>query len=168
MEIAFDISAGMNSLLIDRFLAENNGHEGFRSFFNDLDVPGQLAGRHQLHQSRYLWSKTRLSDYLLTVLGDRMKWPHSVEGRLPFLDHPLVECAHLPVTRRFAARLTKYVLRHSMRSLITPTVFRRPKRPLWSRRVTQPQGRFRPEQNVLRGPILRSIPFFDQGGSFKC
>ena len=28
---------------------------------------------------------------LLTVLGDRAEMAHSIEGRLPFLDAPLVE-----------------------------------------------------------------------------
>ena len=165
MEIAFDISTGMHSLLTDRFLAENNGHEGFRSFFNDLDVPGQLAGRHPLHQSLYLWSKTRLSNYLLTVLGDRMEMAHSVEGRLPFLDHPLVELTRsLPVTQKIRGATHKYVLRHSMRNLVTPTVFRRPKQPFWSPPASlNPQGRFHVlMQDMLRGPILRSIPFLDQ------
>ncbi|GAC1680375.1 MAG: asparagine synthase (glutamine-hydrolyzing) [Candidatus Acidiferrum sp.] len=164
MEIAFDISAGMRSLQTDQFLAQSRGHEGFRSFFNDLDVPGQLTGRHPLHQSLYLWSKTRLLNYLLTVLGDRMEMAHSVEGRLPFLDHHLVEMTRsLPADQKIRGATHKYVLRHAMRDIITPAVFRRPKQPFWSPPASRnPSGRFHIlMQDTLRGPVLRSMPFFD-------
>ena len=70
-----------------------------RDFLEGLDVRGQLAGRAPVHQSLYLWSKTMLANYILCVLGDRMEMAHSVEGRVPFLDHHVVELARdLPVS----------------------------------------------------------------------
>ena len=165
MEIACDISSGMHSVQNDEFVAEGKNGDGFRSFFNDLDIPGQLTGRHPLHQSLYLWSKTRLPNYLLTVLGDRMEMANSVEGRLPFLDHHVVEMARsLPVSQKIRGGTHKYILRQSMREIITPTVFRRPKQPFWSPPASlNPKGRFNNMmQDLLRGPVLRSLPFFDQ------
>jgi asparagine synthase (glutamine-hydrolysing) len=165
MEIACDISTGMHSVQTDEFVAEGKNCDGFRTFFNDLDIPGQLTDRHPLHQSLYLWSKTRLPNYLLTVLGDRMEMANSVEGRLPFLDHHVVEMARsLPITQKIRAGTHKYILRQSMREIITPTVFRRPKQPFWSPPASlNPSGRFNTMmQDLLRGPILRSLPFFDQ------
>ena len=165
MEIACDISTGMHSVQNDEFVAEGKNVDGFRSFFNDVDIPGQLTGRHPLHQSLYLWSKTRLPNYLLTVLGDRMEMANSVEGRLPFLDHHVVEMARsLPVTQKIRGGTHKYILRQSMREIITPTVFRRPKQPFWSPPASlNPSGRFNNMmQDLLRGPVLRSLPFFDQ------
>jgi asparagine synthase (glutamine-hydrolysing) len=165
MEIAFDISSGLRSLLSCQFLSENVGHEGFLSLLRDIDAPNQLTGRHPLHQSLYLWSKTRLVNYLLTVLGDRMEMAHSVEGRLPFLDHHLVELTRsFPVTQKIRGAIHKYVLRHSMRDMITPTVFRRLKQPFWTPAASMdPNGRFYTfMQDTLRGPVLRSMPFFDQ------
>ena len=54
-----------------------------------------------MNQSLYLWSKSVLPNYVLTFLGDRMEMAHSVEGRVPFLDHHVVElCRDLPVRRR--------------------------------------------------------------------
>ena len=50
-----------------------------------------LAGRDPLHQSLYMWAKTVLPGYILTMLGDRMEMAHSIEGRVPFLDHHVVE-----------------------------------------------------------------------------
>ncbi len=165
MEIGLNISEGMRSLQTGPFLAESQEHEGFRGLFNDLDVPGQLTGRHPLHQSLYLWSKTRLLNYLLTMLGDRMEMAHSVEGRLPFLDHHLVELSRsLPVSQKVRGATHKYVLRQAMREIITPAVFRRRKQPFWSPPASvNPKGRFHKlMQDTLRGPILQSMPFFDQ------
>ena len=165
MEIACDISTGMHSVQNDEFVAEGKNRDGFRNFFNGLDIPGQLTGRHPLHQSLYLWSKTRLPNYLLTVLGDRMEMANSVEGRLPFLDHHVVELARsLPVNQKIRGGTHKYILRQSMREIITPTVFRRPKQPFWSPPASlNPSGRFNTMmQDLLRGPVLRSLPFFDQ------
>jgi asparagine synthase (glutamine-hydrolysing) len=164
MEIAFSISVGMRSLLTEDFVLANR-REGFRSFFNDVDVPGQLTGRHRLNQSLYLWSKTRLLNYLLTLLGDRMEMAHSVEGRLPFLDHHLVELARsFPIAQKIRGATHKYILRQSMREIITPTVFRRPKQPFWSPPASvDPNGRLHTLLNdTLRGAPLRSLPFFDQ------
>ena len=57
-----------------------------------------------MNQALYLWSKTLLPNYILTVLGDRMEMAHSIEGRVPFLDHHVVELVRsLPVRRRSAA-----------------------------------------------------------------
>jgi asparagine synthase (glutamine-hydrolysing) len=157
-------SAKIRPLLAQGFAETFEGKQGFRSFFNDLDVAGQLAGREPLHQSLYLWSKTRLPNYLLSVLGDRMEMAHSIEGRVPFLDHHLVEVMRRqPVTQKIRGTSHKYVLRESMRDLLTDTVYRRPKQPFWSpQAMLDPKGRFSVFlQDTLRGPFMRSMPFFD-------
>jgi len=158
-------SAKMHAVLAHDFLESFKGSERFRSFLNDIDVPGQLTGRHPLNQSLYLWSKTRLPNYLLTLLGDRMEMAHSVEGRTPFLDHHLVEAVRsLPVTQKMRGTTQKYVLRESVRDVVTETVYRRPKHVFQSPpTMLNPQGRFSVLlQDVLRGPVLASMPFFDR------
>ena len=46
---------------------------------------------HPLHSALYIWTKGNLANVLLACLGDRSEMAHSVEGRLPFLDHELTE-----------------------------------------------------------------------------
>ncbi|KAF4967674.1 hypothetical protein FSARC_4809 [Fusarium sarcochroum] len=46
---------------------------------------------HPLHASLYVWNKTQLANFILTAECDRTEMSHSVEGRVPFLDHHLTE-----------------------------------------------------------------------------
>ena len=82
-----------------------------------LDVERQLAGRDAVNQSLYIWGKTMLPNYILSNLGDRMEMAHSVEGRLPFLDHHVVEeAARMPVAMKINGMTEKYVLREAARA----------------------------------------------------
>jgi asparagine synthase (glutamine-hydrolysing) len=119
-----------------------------------------------VHQALYLWSKTALPAYILTVLGDRMEMAHSIEGRVPFLDHHLVEVIRSqPVAQKIRGMTEKYVLREATRHVVTDTVYRRQKHPFLS-----PPATLHPGQRLhtllhdtLRGPALQALPFFDRG-----
>ncbi len=134
-------------------------------FFSDLDVRGQLAGRDPVHQSLYLWAKTLLPSYILTMLGDRMEMAHSIEGRVPFLDHHVVEVIRSqPVTQKIRGMTEKYVLREAVRDVITDTVYRQAEAPV-SEPARYPESRGE-AQHVRAGhasrpcarlhPVLRS------------
>jgi asparagine synthase (glutamine-hydrolysing) len=158
-------SVKLQSLLAEDFKEKFGEHEGYRALFNGLDVRGQLAGRDPLHQSLYLWSKTMLPGYILTMLGDRMEMAHSVEGRVPFLDHHLVEVIRSqPVTQKIRGMTEKYVLREAVRDVITDTVYRRQKHPFLSPPPTlAPKGKLNTlVQDMLRGRVFAAMPFFDQ------
>src|SRR2546422_805954 len=93
-----------------------------------------------------------------------MEMGHSVEGRVPFLDHHVVEVMRSqPVTQKIRGTTQKYVLRESARDVITETAYRRPKHPFLSPPATlNPQGRLSVlMQDMLRGPGLASMPFFN-------
>jgi asparagine synthase (glutamine-hydrolysing) len=165
IETSASQSARFHDVLSSDFVQMFKGQDGFRSFFDDVDFQGQLAGRHPLHQSLYLWTKTRLPNYLLTLLGDRMEMAHSIEGRVPFLDHHLVELIRSqPVTQKIRGTSQKYVLRESMRGVITETVYHRRKHAFLSPPAAHnPQGKLTTLiQDMLRGPALTSLPFFDR------
>lgn len=153
------------SLLAGDLLAQFPNWDGARVFLNQLDVPGQLAGRDPLNQALYLWSKSMLPNYILTQLGDRMEMAHSIEGRVPFLDHHVVECLRqVPVSLKIRGMNEKFILREATRSVITDTVYRRQKHPFLSPPVTTlPGERFHEMlQDTLRGTALASLPFYDQ------
>ena len=60
-----------------------------------------------------------LPNYILSNLGDRMEMAHSVEGRLPFLDHHVVaEAARMPVSMKIRGMTEKYVLREAARAVL--------------------------------------------------
>jgi asparagine synthase (glutamine-hydrolysing) len=165
MEAAAGRMQKMQELWSDDFQAEFAGHEAYRGLLGGLDVRGQLSGRAPVNQALYLWAKTILPGYILTVLGDRMEMAHSVEGRVPFLDHEVVEllCA-MPVDMKIRGMTEKYVLREAARPVLTDTVYRRQKHPFLSPPATlNPNERLHEMmQDALRGPMARQLPFFDQ------
>jgi asparagine synthase (glutamine-hydrolysing) len=131
-------------------------------FVASLEVNRQLDGRHPVHQSMYLWSKSVLPNFILSVLGDRMEMAHSVEGRLPLLDHPLVELtARMPIDMLIRGETEKYALREVARPVVTETIYRRQKHPFFAPPVTDgPLGELM--HDTLRGSGLADVPFFDR------
>ena len=114
----------------DDFLATYAGRDTYRVMLNCLDVERQLTGRDPVNQSLYLWGKTMLPNYILCNVGDRMEMAHSVEGRLPFLDHHVAELvARMPVAMKINGMTEKYVLREAARPMVTETVYKRQKYP---------------------------------------
>lgn len=151
-------------LLNETFRQSYAGWDGARFFLSQFDVAGQLRGRDPLNQALYLWSKSMLPNYILVVLGDRMEMAHSIEGRVPFLDHHVVEVLRqVPVALKIRGMNEKYILREATRSVITDTVYHRQKHPFMSPPVTtSPTERFHELlQDTLRGSVLRSLPFYD-------
>jgi asparagine synthase (glutamine-hydrolysing) len=155
----------MQALWTDDFRAEFAEREAYHGLMTSLDVRGQLLGRAPVNQALYLWAKTLLPGYILTVLGDRMEMAHSVEGRVPFLDHEVVELiCSLPVAQKIRGMTEKFVLREAARPVLTDTVYRRQKHPFLS-----PPASLNPEdrlhemvQDALRGSGLQHVPFFEQ------
>jgi asparagine synthase (glutamine-hydrolysing) len=147
------------------FQARFAGRDSTRLFLDGLDVPAVLSGRDPLNKSLYVWAKSFLPNYILNLLGDRMEMAHSIEGRVPFLDHRVVECVNrAPVSLKVRGVTEKYLLREAARPVITDTVYRRQKHPFLSPPVTTvPTERFHEMvQDTLRGAALASLPFYDQ------
>jgi len=155
----------LRPLLANEFQAQYGAREGTYAILDDVDIRGQLKGRDALHQSLYLWSKTVMASYILTMLGDRMEMAHSIEGRVPFLDHKLVELiVRQPVNQKIHGMTEKYVLREAVKDVITDQVYRRQKHPFLSPPATlNPDDIFHDYvQEILRGKTFASLPFFSQ------
>jgi asparagine synthase (glutamine-hydrolysing) len=73
---------------------------------------------------------TDLKTYLheLLMKQDQMSMAASIESRVPFLDHKLVEfTCRLPARMKLRRGITKYILRESMHGLLPQTILSRPK-----------------------------------------
>ncbi|KAL8945569.1 MAG: hypothetical protein Q9222_007901, partial [Ikaeria aurantiellina] len=84
----------------------------------------------------YTWNKTLLPNMLLTNLSDRTEMSHSIEGRVPFLDHHLMEFVNaLPPSMKIrydpdTDTLTeKWILRQASKPFITEELYARKKHP---------------------------------------
>jgi asparagine synthase (glutamine-hydrolysing) len=147
------------------FKARFAGRDSARLFLDSLGVPSVLKGRDPLNKSLFVWAKSVLPNYILNLLGDRMEMAHAVEGRVPFLDHHVVECVcRAPVPLKIRGVTEKYLLRQAAKPLITETAYHRQKHPFFSPpAIMVPKELFHQMmQDTLRDPILGSLPFYDQ------
>ena len=99
--------------------------------------------------------KTYLHELLMKQ--DQMSMAASLESRVPFLDHKLVEFAtHLPVKMKLHGWTTKYVLRQAMRNVLPKAILRRTK-----------MGFPVPLGNWLRGPFRHILDEYVLGARVR-
>jgi asparagine synthase (glutamine-hydrolysing) len=148
------------ALLSPSFAAEFGGRDPYQVFLNRIDLP-EGSPRDPLNQSMWLWLKAFFPNKLLNYLGDRSEMAHSIEGRLPFLDHPLVELlCDMPVSMKIRGMTEKYVLREAARPFLTETVYKRQKHPFLA--PFELKSRMRElVQDTLQPARLSALPFFD-------
>ena len=157
------MTAKLLPVLRDRARERLTRASPYEDLLDAIDIHGRLFGRDPVNQSLYLWNQTVLVNTVLTYLGDRMEMAHSVEGRVPFLDHHVAEyVAGLPVRHKIRGTREKYVLREAVRDVITPEVYDRHKHPF----VAPPPRGGKDAlsafcQDVLRSALLNDQPFFE-------
>jgi len=128
MQMWAQLGESLLPMMTEDFAAEFAGRNPYSLLLENLDVEGKMAGRHVVNQTLYLWAKTMLPNYILCCVGDRMEMAHSIEGRVPLLDHHLAEfAAHLPISAKINGATEKYILRQAARPVITDAVYRREK-----------------------------------------
>ena len=77
---------------------------------------------------RMLYTDTKTYLHELLMKQDQMSMAASIESRVPFLDHKLVEfTARMPDTMKLRGGTTKYVLRESMKGVLPERILSRPK-----------------------------------------
>lgn len=145
-------------------------YDAYERYVSAFDIDEQLTGRNHVYQSLYLWSKSALANYILKTLGDGMEMAHSVEGRLPFLDHHFFEFVRdLPLSMKINGTTEKYILKEAVKPFITETIYSRQKHPF----VAPPVSAFSDASaknllnDTLRSQKFASIPFFDQAEIIK-
>lgn len=86
----------------------------------------ETTARSVLDRLLYVDTKTYLHELLMKQ--DQMSMAASIESRVPFLDHKLVEfTARLPETMKLRGRETKWILRQAMKGILPSEILDRPK-----------------------------------------
>ena len=150
---------GRKLLFSDDFLSNLDGYTSAQVF------AGHLAGKtfaDPMRMVQYLDFKTYLPCDILTKV-DRASMAHSLEVRVPFLDHEFVEwTASLPSRMKLRGRTGKHVLKEALRPLLPESVLFRKKMgfavpiDLWFRDSLKAHI-----GSVIKGPRLSQSGIFD-------
>jgi len=104
----------------------------FRLWEMDEELPLGFENWHYFQQMQYYDMKVRLPDYINHNL-DRASMSYSLEARVPFLDHELVEfCLRIPSHIKLKRFQEKYILRKAMKKNLPAEIVKRKKRGLMS------------------------------------
>src|SRR5205814_10229533 len=86
-----------------------------------------LGSSVRLVHRHYLDAKTYLPVDILTKV-DLMTMAHSIEARVPLLDHRLIEFVQtIPASLKLRGQETKYILKKAVHGLIPEQIINRPK-----------------------------------------
>lgn len=122
MARALKLKRAVRHILARDFVREMSGVDAIEDIAAGLGR-GALAGIGPVAGHQYYAFKTDLACYILACLGDRAEMAHSLEGRVPFLDHKLVEFScQLPVDLKLRDNVGKYVLRQAMKHRVPAAV----------------------------------------------
>ena len=93
-------------------------------------LPAEFDTWSGLARDQYIEVKTLLEGYLLSSQGDRVSLAHSVEGRVPYLDHQVIEFVNA-LSPRYKLRglHEKVLLRHSLGRALPEGIQKRVKQP---------------------------------------
>jgi len=101
-------------------VAHGDPYAAMRSILAETDAKSLL--------DRLLYADIKTYLHELLMKQDQMSMAASVESRVPFLDHKLVEfSAALPERMKLRGATTKYILRESMKGLLPEAILSRPK-----------------------------------------
>ncbi|PIQ78699.1 asparagine synthase (glutamine-hydrolyzing) [Candidatus Peregrinibacteria bacterium CG11_big_fil_rev_8_21_14_0_20_46_8] len=135
-------------ILSKDFAREMDGVSSFeivRKHYQHIDE--QRPDTDFLNRMIYLELKIRLPELLLMRV-DKMTMANSIEARVPFLDHRLVELAlQIPMDMKIKNGNPKHVLKEAVRGIIPDEVIDRKK-----------QGFGAPIQEWLNGPLRKELP----------
>jgi asparagine synthase (glutamine-hydrolysing) len=112
------------TLLQPAISARATAASAYRSSREYFDRPN--GGSTTLDRLLYTDLKTYLVELLMKQ--DQMSMAASIESRVPFLDHHLVEfAAALPARLKLRGFKTKWILREAVKSILPPAILNRPK-----------------------------------------
>lgn len=93
-------------------------------------LPDGIRTWTALGRDQYMEAHTLMSGYLLSSQGDRVAMANSIEGRVPFLDHHVIEFANrLPSHLKIRGLREKYLLRKAFTDMLPAQIATRTKQP---------------------------------------
>lgn len=125
----------------------------------------RFAKASAVERSAQLWTQLAMSGYILNTLGDGMEMAHSVEGRLPFLDHHLFEAAQrLPLGHKFQGTEAKHALRLLAKRYLPAELAERPKHPFLAPPMIGALSKNARDAvyGIFDRQVLKSNPFVDE------
>jgi asparagine synthase (glutamine-hydrolysing) len=145
------------------FVDRLSGQDPYGQTLDRLPLAARVCDRDPLNQSLYLWSRIMLPNFILTFLSDRMEMSHSIEGRVPFLDHKVAEyCCGVPIDMKVRGIREKYVLREAARDVLIDEVYNREKHPFTTPPAqSDDDPMFELFGDVLNSEALSSQPIYD-------
>jgi asparagine synthase (glutamine-hydrolysing) len=115
--------AQQQSLLTESTLEKMGGidpYRGVRQFLSETDASSTL--------DKLLYADIKTYLHELLMKQDQMSMAASIESRVPFLDHKLVEfTSSLPERLKLRGSTTKYILRKAMQGVLPQQILTRPK-----------------------------------------
>ena len=130
LNVSAAMMSGVAHLFRDDLVARLRGHQALLAALDRLPLAQRVDGRDRLNQMLYVNAKTVLPNFILNYLADRMEMAHSIEGRVPFLDHRVAEAAaRVPVNMKVKGIREKHVLREAAKDVLIPEVYDRQKHP---------------------------------------
>jgi asparagine synthase (glutamine-hydrolysing) len=130
LNVGAAMMSGVAHLFRDDLVVRLQGHQPLLSAMDRLPLAQRVDGRDRLNQMLYINAKTVLPNFILNYLADRMEMAHSIEGRVPFLDHRVAEvAARVPVNMKVKGIREKHVLREAAKDVLIPEVYDRQKHP---------------------------------------
>ena len=126
----------------------------------------QIEGRTAVVQLQYRQLVTHLPHVILCAYGDRTEMAHSIEGRVPFLDHHLFEVARdIPVKHKIRGGVEKYIIRKIAEGLVPNEVVERRKWGLSTRVPSMLPGKHAALDRLLA--TYASAPALRRAGIFR-
>ncbi|HEX9928807.1 MAG TPA: asparagine synthase (glutamine-hydrolyzing) [Pyrinomonadaceae bacterium] len=99
---------------------ETNPYSNLKDYLNETDAASLL--------DKLLYADTKTYLHELLMKQDQMSMAASIESRVPFLDHKLVEfTARLPEKFKIRGKTTKWILREAMRGVLPSEILTRKK-----------------------------------------
>ena len=152
--------SGVNFDFMEKFISNESDFNQFKKSL--LDRYGDYFRKSRKSKRRYPLMLKDLQHYMvddILSLLDKMTMANSIEGRVPFLDHNMVElCYNIPDKIKFKKNEPKYIMKQSFSSILPKEILNLPKKGFggptshWIKKTLTPMI----HQSLIEDPI----PFF--------